>query len=219
MCALRSKQPLCESEWRDALTRTVCITVCAHRGRWLKEALQNLVRDDVERLTQINAELKKVFENDANVDYASLIDELRVMRCPLLSLLSQLSVVGQRARADFLLLLSAVCCLRQDITEQIDMATIFVRIGGVRNLIGVLTSDSNAVSEEARAEAAAALSTLAQNNAETQHMLVNNTLRRKKSDDESKSGEEIVEGGVIAVLQRAFFATNSATIRTRVRFA
>lgn len=62
------------------MTRCVCIV---HRAlhRWLKEALQNLVRDDVERLTQINAELKKVFEGDAEVDYATLIDELRVTCC------------------------------------------------------------------------------------------------------------------------------------------
>src|SRR3546814_1788772 len=90
------------------------------------------------------------------------------------------------------------------------MATIFVRIGGVRHLLGLLTAESGEISAEAKAEAAGALSTLAQNNPETQHMLMNNNLIRRQSGSGAASDpEEIIEGGVIATLQRVFLTTRS----------
>lgn len=59
--------------------------VCCCDCRWLKEALQHVVRDDVERLTHINADLKKALDGEAEADYEALIDELRVRAMTYLS--------------------------------------------------------------------------------------------------------------------------------------
>jgi hypothetical protein len=60
----------------------------------------------------------------------------------------------------------------QEITEQIDMAQVFVKIGGLTSLTNILHSDSVPLATLA----AAAISTLAQNNPIVQEMMITDGL-------------------------------------------
>ena len=95
---------------------------------------------------------------------------------------------------------SNICSLLfelRDIVEQIDMANIFVKYGGVTSLLNFIPAEN--LAKEPRAKAAAVIGTLAQNNPETQ--------------------QKLVEQGVIEKLIHYYETISASDIRSKIFFA
>ena len=107
---------------------------------WLSNAMKELVKDEPSRLLQITQELVKLLESE-------FLDISIVREEEIQSLLDEL----------------------RDITEQIDMAQLFVKYGGIKCILGLISAPQ--LSESIRGFSASVISTVSQNNITVQEEL------------------------------------------------
>jgi hsp70-interacting protein len=117
--------------------------------KWLEEAMTDLVKDEPKRMNTILHQFIDVLNgiDDGSITQDSLDNDNGIATDKMIDELSEL----------------------QDITEQLDMANICIKFGGLKILINIM--ESEVLDLEVRCIAATTLGTLAQNNLKVQQLI------------------------------------------------